>query len=329
VGAYILRRIVAMILTLIALSIIVFLLFQALPADPAALTCGRSCNAQVIQQNRIRLGYDKPLTVQYGKFVKGIFVGRTYGSGTATFKCPAPCLGYSFLQSANVTDLIKARLPVTAVESIGACILWLLTGTLFGIIAALRRGKWQDRTLMGAALIGYSFPTFFIGLLLLYFVVFKFQIMAYPSYTPLTTDPVAWVKSFILPWITLATVYAAFYARLTRNQMLDTLGEDYIRTARAKGLSERVVVGRHGLRAGLTPIVTAAGLDLATLLGGVVITESVFGLPGLGQLAIASVLDSDLPLMTAVVLVAAFFVILLNLVVDLLYAVIDPRVRMG
>ena len=182
---------------------------------------------------------------------------------------------------------------------------------------------------MGLALIGYSFPTFFIGLLLLYFVVFKFNIMAYPAYTPLTEDPVAWVKSFILPWITLATVYAAFYARLTRNQMLDTLGEDYIRTARAKGLPERVVVGKHGLRAGLTPIVTAAGLDLATLLGGVVITESVFGLPGLGQLAISSVLDSDLPLMTAVVLVAAFFVIVLNLVVDLLYAVIDPRVRMA
>jgi peptide/nickel transport system permease protein len=330
VGAYIVRRVIAMILTLVALSMIVFLLFQALPADPAALTCGRSCNPQVIAQNRIRLGYDKPLVEQYAIFVKAIFVGRTYAEGTpVALKCPAPCLGYSFLQGADVRELITARLPVTAVESLGACVLWLVSGTLFGVIAALRRGKWQDRTLMGLALIGYSFPTFFIGLLLLFFVVFKFNIMAYPAYTPLTSDPVAWLKSFILPWITLATVFAAFYARLTRNQMLDTLGEDYIRTARAKGLSERVVIGRHGLRAGLTPIVTAAGLDLGVLLGGVVITESVFGLPGLGQLAISSVLESDLPLMTAVVLVAAFFVVLLNLIVDLLYAVIDPRVRLG
>ena len=182
---------------------------------------------------------------------------------------------------------------------------------------------------MGLSLIGYSFPTFFIGLILQYFVIFKFKIMEYPSYTPFSQDPVAWLKAFILPWITLALVYAAFYARLTRNQMLDTLGEDYIRTARSKGLAERTVVGKHAMRAGLTPIVTAAGLDLAALLGGVVITEYIFNLPGLGQLALRSVLESDLPLITGVVLVAGAFVILANLIVDLLYAVIDPRVRLG
>jgi peptide/nickel transport system permease protein len=182
---------------------------------------------------------------------------------------------------------------------------------------------------MGTALIGYSFPTFFIGLVIQYLVIFKLRIMAYPSYTPFADDPVAWAKAFILPCITLAVVYAAFYARLTRNQMLDTLGEDYIRTARAKGLSERSVIGRHALRAGLTPIMTAAGLDLAGLLGGVVITEQVFGLPGLGNLALNSVLAADLPVIAAVVLVAGAFIILANLVVDLLYAVIDPRVRVG
>jgi peptide/nickel transport system permease protein len=305
----------------------VFLLFQALPADPAALTCGRSCNAQVIAQNRIRLGYDKPLYVQYGKFVEGIFVGREYGSGTATFRCPAPCLGYSFLQSANVTDLIKARLPVTAVESVGACILWLLSGTLLGIIAALRRGKWQDRTLMGAALIGYSFPTFFIGLLLLYFVVFKFQIMAYPAYAPLATDPVAWLKSFILPWITLATVYAAFYARLTRNQMLDTLGEDYIRTARAKGLSERRTVSHHALRNVLIPVATVFGLDLGGLLGGAVITEKVFSMQGLGALLLDAVGNLDLQVLVGVTLFSAFVIVVANFVVDLTYGLLDPRVK--
>ncbi|GAB3682097.1 ABC transporter permease [Angustibacter aerolatus] len=328
-GTYIVRRVIAMLLMLVALSIVTFLLFQALPADPAALTCGKSCSPQVIAQNRIRLGYDKPLHVQYAKFVEGIFVGRDYGSGTATFHCDAPCLGYSFSRSSDVTDLIKDRLPVTFAEAIGACVLWLLLGTGIGVLAALKRGRWPDRLSMGLALVGYSFPTFFIGLVLLFFVVFKFKIMDYPSYTPFADDPAAWLRSMILPWITLAVIYAAFYARLTRNQMLETLGEDYIRTARAKGLSERTVIGKHGLRAGLTPIVTAAGLDLATLLGGVIITEQVFGLPGLGALSLSSVLQSDLPLITGTVLVAATFIIFANLVVDLLYAVIDPRVRLA
>src|SRR4051794_9247758 len=166
-----------MILMLIALSMVVFLLFQALPSDPAALTCGKSCNPQVIAQNRIRLGYDKPLYVQYGQFVKGIVAGRTYGSGTQQFECPAPCLGYSFNRGENVTTLIVDRFPVTAVEAVGACVLWLITGVLVGIIAAIKRGRWQDRVSMGGALIGYSFPTFFIGLVLQYFIIFKFRIM--------------------------------------------------------------------------------------------------------------------------------------------------------
>jgi peptide/nickel transport system permease protein len=329
VGTYIVRRVVAMLLMLVALSVVTFLLFQALPADPAALTCGKSCNPQIIAQNRIRLGYDKSLPEQYGAFAKGIFVGRQYGSGTATFECPAPCLGYSFNKGENVTTLIAKRLPVTAVEAIGACVLWLLLGVATGILAALKRGRWQDRLSMSAALIGYSFPTFFIGLVLQYIVVFsKISFMDYPSYVPFDEDPVGYVKVFLLPWITLALIFAAFYARLTRNQMLDTLGEDYIRTARAKGLSERAVIVRHGLRSGLTPIVTAAGLDLAGLLGGVIITEQIFALPGLGQLALDSVQTSDLPLILGTVLVAAAFIIVANLVVDLLYAVIDPRVRL-
>ena len=328
-GTYIVRRVVAMTLLLIALSMVVFLLFAALPSNPAALTCGKQCTPQVIRQNEIRLGYDKPIYEQYALFAKGIFTGRTYGSGTQTFDCPAPCLGYSFFRGDDVTSLIVTRLPVTAVEALGAFVLWMVGGVLIGVVAALRRGKWQDRLSMALALVGYSFPSFFIGLVLLYFVVFRFKIMDYPAYTSFSSDPGAWLRSFILPWITLAVLYAALYARLTRNQMLDTMGEDFIRTARSKGLSERVVVGKHGMRAGLTPIVTAAGLDLSALLGGAVITEQVFGLPGLGKLTLDSVLQSDLPTMTACVLVIAFFVVLANLVVDLLYAVIDPRVRLG
>jgi peptide/nickel transport system permease protein len=327
-GAYIVRRVVSMVLMLIALSMVTFLLFNALPADPARLTCGKACTPQVVEANRHRLGLDKPLYQQYGDFVKGIFVGRTYGSGKASFECDVPCLGYSFRKGEQVTDLITKTIPVTAQLALGAFVLWIIVGVSVGVIAALKRGKWQDRTIMGIALAGYSFPSFFIGLLLIFFVQVKWGLVGYDGYTPFVDSPSLWFQGLILPWIALALLYAAFYARLTRNQMLETMGEDYIRTARAKGLRERTVIGRHGLRAGLTPIVTAAGLDLAGLLGGAVITEAVFNLPGLGRLSIDSVLDADLPVITATVLVAASFVIVANLIVDLLYAVIDPRVRL-
>jgi peptide/nickel transport system permease protein len=328
VGAYIVRRLIAMVLMLIALSMIVFLIFNALPADPARLTCGKSCSPQIIEANRHRLGLDKPLVDQYTLFVKGIFVGRTYGSGTATFDCHVPCLGYSFRRGEEVTDLLWSRFPVTAQLALGAFVLWIVSGVGAGIIAALKRGKWQDRTIMGVSLIGYSFPSFFIGLLLVFFVQIKWGLIGFDGYVPIYENPQKWFEGFILPWIALALITAAFYARLTRNQMLDTMGEDYIRTARAKGLRERTVIGKHGLRAGLTPIVTAAGLDLATLLGGAVITEKIFALNGIGNLAITSVTDADLPVITGTVLLAATFVIVANLVVDILYAVIDPRVRL-
>ncbi len=327
-GAYVVRRVVLLLGMLVALSMIVFLLFAALPTDPAALTCGKSCTPQIIAANRVRLGLDKPMAQQYLTFVKGIFVGRTYGTGSASFECPAPCLGYSFNQGQTVTQLIKTRLPVTMWLAFGAFILWMLVGIVSGVIAALRRGRWQDRTLTGFALIGYSFPSFFIGLLLIFFVQIKWQIVPYTAYVSPTEDFVGFLQAMILPWIAVALLYAAFYTRLTRTQMLETLGEDYIRTARAKGLTERVVVRKHALRAGLTPIVTAAGLDLAGLLGGAIVIESVFNLPGMGQLAVNSVINSDLPVIVGTVLVAATFILVANLIVDLLYAVIDPRVRL-
>ena len=328
-GAYIVRRLVAMVLMLIALSMIVFLIFNALPSDPARLTCGKSCSPAIIEANRERLGLDKPLPQQYTAFVKGIFAGRTYGQGTATFECSVPCLGYSFRRGEEVTVLISKALPVSAQVAFGAAILWLLFGISMGIFAALRRGKWQDRTVMGAALVGYSFPSFFIGLIFIFILQIKLNIIGFTGYVRFFDNPGQWFSGLIMPWCTLALLYAAFYARLTRNQMLETMGEDFIRTARAKGLRERTVIGKHGLRAGLTPLVTAAGLDLAGLLGGAVITEAVFNLPGLGRLAIDSVVDSDLPIITAVTLLVATFIIVANLVVDILYAVIDPRVRLA
>jgi peptide/nickel transport system permease protein len=331
VGAYIIRRLIAMVGMLIVLSVIVFLLFSVLPADPARLVCGKSCTPANMKAIDHKFGYDQPIYVQYKDFAKGIFVGRTYGEGKAAFECSAPCLGYSFLRNEDVRVLIEQTLPVTAQLALGGFILWMVGGISVGVVAALKRGKWQDRTIMGVALIGYSFPSFFIALLLIFFVQIKFGIIGFHSYSAglMWHDPVEWFKVFILPWTAIALLYAAFYSRLTRNQMLETLGEDYIRTARSKGLPERTVIGQHALRAGLTPIVTAAGLDLAGLLGGAIIIEQVFALPGIGRMSVDSVTTSDLPVITGTVMVAAFFIILANLIVDLLYAVIDPRVRLA
>jgi len=327
-SGYIVRRVVSMLLMLLLLTLVVFLLFSVLPADPARLTCGKACTPAIIEANRERLGLNLPVWQQYWEFLKGIFVGRTYGSGTATFTCDAPCLGYSFKRGEEVTTLIKTAFPPTMWLALGAFILWITVGVSAGVYTALRRGRWQDKTIMGMSLIGYSLPSFFIGLLLLFFVIIKWQLLPFPSYVSPFEDPVQFFQTMILPWIVLAILYAAFYTRLTRNQMLDTLGEDYIRTARAKGLPERTVIRKHGLRAGLTPIVTAAGLDLAGLLGGAIITEQIYSLPGLGSLAINSVVDADLPVIVGITLVTASFIIIANLIVDLLYAVIDPRVRL-
>jgi peptide/nickel transport system permease protein len=318
-----------MILMLTILSIVTFLLFNAVPTDPAMLTCGKTCTPEIVAANRIRLGLDQPLYVQYIDWIKGIFVGRTYGSGSATFECSTPCLGYSFRNGEEVTTMILNALPVTLYLAIGAFVLWMVVGIWSGIVAAKNHGKWKDRAIMGISLIGYSLPVFFVGLLLLIFVIVRWNVLPYPSYESPFKDPAAFFQTMILPWATLAILYAAYYTRLTRSQMLETMGEDYIRTARAKGLPERVVFRKHAFRAGLTPIVTSAGLDLAGLLGGAVITEYIFSLPGLGRLAIGAVTEYDLPTITATVLVAAVFVIVANLIVDILYAAIDPRVRLS
>jgi peptide/nickel transport system permease protein len=222
-----------------------------------------------------------------------------------------------------------ARLPATIFLATGAFIIFLLVGVTTGIYAALRRGKWQDKSIMATALIGYSLPAFFIGLVALFFIIIRWKLLPYPSYVPPWENPVQFLQTMILPWIILAILYAAFYTRLTRSQMIETLGEDYIRTARAKGLPERVVIRKHAFRAGLTPIVTAAGLDFAGLLGGAIITETIFSLPGIGSLAVSAVLNPDLPVLVGVTLLTATFIIVANLIVDLLYAVIDPRVRLS
>ena len=327
--AYIIRRVLLMITLLFLLSVSVFVLFQALPSDPARLSCGKICTPAILAGNRHRLGYDRPIVEQYTTFVGAIFLGRTFSPDSPEpIVCNAPCLGYSYSRHAEVLDLIAKAAPVTFWLAIGAFVLWISVGVSLGIVAALKRGRWPDRLIMGISLIGYSFPAFFFGLILLFFVVIQMKLLPVPSYVSPFENLVRFLQTMILPWIVLAILYTAFYMRLTRNQVLEVLNDDYVRTARAKGLPERTIVVKHALRAGLTPIVTAAGLDLAGLLGGAIISENIFGLPGLGSLAVRSVLDSDLPLITGITLLTAALIIFANLVVDLLYAVIDPRVRL-
>ncbi len=327
---FVVRRFASMIGMLVGLSVLVFLLFTVLPADPAQLTCGKSCTPDVVEANRQRLGLDRPVSEQYALWVQGLLAGRTYnqGQGAAEIRCPAPCLGYSFSQQRNVTELIVETVPVTIWLALGAFVLWMAFGVSSGVIAALNRGRWPDSVLQGVALVAYSLPSFFVGLVLLVVVIVRLGLLPYPDYYPPTQDPGKFFSTMLLPWVTVALSTAAFYTRLTRTQMVEVLGEDFIRTARAKGLTERVVTVRHALRAGLTPILTAAGLDLGILLGGAIITEQIFNLPGMGRLAVDAVVDSDLPVITGVTLVGASFIIVANFVVDVLYTVIDPRVRL-
>ena len=330
--AYISRRLAVSFFILLAASFAVYVIFAFLPFDPAALTCGKNCNDPgIIEANRRRLGYDLPFFTQYFLFLKGLFVGRTFGEGAAMISCPAPSLGYSFQEHACVTDLIGEALPVTFSLAIGAIVMWLALGIGLGILAARFRGRVVDRLSTIFVLIGTSLPTFLTGLILLVFVVIRWGLIPFPSgnYTPFFENPFEWAQILFLPWLTLAFAYAALYTRFVRSSVIDTSNEDYIRTARAKGLSEGVILGKHTLRAALAPIATMAGLDFAGLLGGAILTESVFNLPGLGRLAISAVTKYDLPIIVATTLLAAFIVVIMNLIVDILYAYIDPRVRVA
>lgn len=316
--------------TILVVSAVVFMIFAILPFDPAALTCGQRCNEQIIEANRIRLGLDKPLYEQYFLFISGIFLGRTYGSGSAAFSCPAPSFGYSFNENACVTDMITEALPITINLAIGALILWLTVGIGLGIVAAKFKNRWPDTGSSVFVLLGTSLPTFVTGLALLIWVTIKWKIipLSLTGYTSLIDNPYKYFQYFILPWITLAIAYAALYTRFTRAALLETLGEDYIRTARAKGVGEQKVFFKHTLRAVLAPLITMASLDFAGLIGGAIITETIFNLPGLGRLTLRSVYEFDLSVVLATTILAATVVIVMNLIVDMLYAVLDPRVRL-
>jgi peptide/nickel transport system permease protein len=318
---FLIRRLLTGLLVIWLISVIVFAIFFIAPHDVAQLLLGKFAaqNQQLVETVTHQLGLDQPIVVQYGHFVSRLLHGD---------------LGYSYYSHQPVTSLIAAAFPVTASLALGAAVIWLVLGVLIGVLSATRPRSVLDRGATLFALVGLSFPTFVLGLLLLFVFFYQLHLAGvdfFPGggYVPLTTDPAQWAAHLVLPWITLAVATMAIYVRLTRGQLVEVLGEDFIRTARAKGLREGRVVYRHGLRAALIPIVTQLGIDVATLLGGVIVTEQVFGLNGLGRMSVQAVTNSDEPIIIAVVLLAAVFVVVANIVVDVLYAVLDPRIRLS
>jgi peptide/nickel transport system permease protein len=331
---FIIRRLFLTVFLLLLVSMITFAIFFLVPRlagqtayQLAAQYVGRNPTPDAIHSVEIKLGLNDPLWLQYGRYIKGIVAGIHYNNGPDVSYCPFPCFGYSFRNQEPVWPQLISDAPVTLSLAIGASILWLIGGVSIGVLSALRRGSIFDRLSMGIALAGVSLPVFFTGLIALELFSYKWALFPNVHYVGITSNPVQWARNLVLPWVTLAFLYAALYARLTRAGMLETMGEDYIRTARAKGLPERRVVVKHGLRAALTPIVTIFGLDLGLLLGGAILTETVFSMPGLGQFTILAIQNQDLPEIMGVVMIAAFFIVLANMIVDILYAVVDPRVR--
>jgi peptide/nickel transport system permease protein len=316
---YIVRRLFWVILVMLIVTMVTFVIFFVLqPRDPALAFAGKQPTPELIEEARRQFGLDKPLYQQYLLFVQHLVTGDEYGW---------PGLGYSFNDRVPIREELFDRAGVTIQLAFGAAIIWLLLGIPIGIISALRPRTLSDRAAMGFALFGVSAPVFWLGLMSLLIFWQWLGILPGTGYVPFSENPASWFGHFIMPWFVLALLYAAFYARMVRANLIDTMGEDYIRTARAKGLSERTVVGKHGLRASLTPVVTMFGIDFATLLGGAVITETVFNLPGLGAWVVSSARTADLPAILGVTVMASFFVALLSLIVDIVYAYLDPRVR--
>jgi peptide/nickel transport system permease protein len=329
VARYLIKRVLLAMSTLLAASVATFWLFFAIPSDPAAMQCGKFCTPDQIVQIRTSLGLDRPTHVLYLEYMKGIFVGRTIGRGETQRPCPAPCLGYSYKANEPVLDILKRTLPTTLSIVFGAAFLWIVGGVAIGVTSALARGTWLDKAAIGFSLAGASTQIYFIGLVLQLVLVFQLHWLPTPRYVSPRESVSGWIGGMLLAWTTLAFVQSALYARLTRAQMLETLSEDFVRTARAKGLPNRTVQLRHALRAAITPIITIAGLDIGVALGGTVITENVFGMTGIGLTSVHAAQQMNLPIVMATVLLASFFVVMSNLLVDLLYTVIDPRVRLG
>jgi peptide/nickel transport system permease protein len=312
---FIVRRLIAAVGVLFVISVLTFLIFQAIPnGDPAIRIAGRTANQAQIAQVRHEWGFDRPVYIQYLKTMDKIVTGTVV----------------SYSQGLNVLDSIRQGLPATLSLAIGAGIIWLALGVLFGVLTAVRAGRFTDRALTVLSFIGVSSPPFFLGALAIYYVGYKAKIIPLGGYVPLTQNPVQWFTHLIAPWLVLSVLFIGIYSRVLRSTILDTMHEDYVRTARAKGLSERQVLVRHTLRNSLIPIVSLWGLDFAQVIGGgAILTESVFNLHGVGQFAADAIGRLDVPPVLVVTMLTAFFVVLLGAVVDIVYAMLDPRIRLS
>ncbi|OYP15512.1 ABC transporter permease [Streptomyces sp. FBKL.4005] len=325
-GGFLLRRAAGTVVTLLAISVIVYVVFYATPGNVAQITCGPRCSPEQVHQVAEQLKLGDPLYVRYWHFLQGLFVGQDFSTGTSVEHCAAPCLGQSYQTGQQVLDIILAKLPVSVSLVLGAMVLWLLLGIGTGVLSAWRRGRLSERVLTAVTLAGTATPVFVIGLVLMIVVCGELQLLPFPQYVNFSDDPEQWAWNLLLPWLSLALIEAASFARLTRAAMLETLAEDHIRTFRAYGVAERSVVGRHALRGALAPVIALNANNVGSAIGGAVLTETLFGLPGIGQELVHAVKVVDLPVVVGMVLVTGFFVVLANAVADVLYAVADRRV---
>lgn len=316
---YIIRRLLWVIVVLLAITFITYVMFFVMPpVNPAVELAGKAPTPQIIATIKQEFGLNHPWYIQYLLFVKHLFLGDQYGW---------PGLGFSFVYRTAINGIMASRMIITLQLAIGAAIIWMAIGIPIGVASAVRQGSFTDRLSMGLALFFYSAPVFWLGLVFLWLFWFKFGWASGAGYVSIGRGLGPWLSSMIMPWVVLALLFAAFYARMTRSTLIETMGEDFIRTARAKGLPEWKVIYKHGLRASITPIITMFGMDLGALIGGAIITETVFNLQGVGQWTITSVYTGDLPAILAIVIVASFAITFANLLVDIAYAFIDPRVR--
>ena len=305
---------------------IVYVVFYVTPGNVAQITCGPRCSPPRSQQVAEQLRLDDPLYLRYWDFLQGLVVGHDYSTGTSVEHCSAPCLGLSYQSDQQVTQLILTKLPVSLSLVFGAMVLWLILGVGTGVLSAWRRGRFTERLLTGITLAGVATPVFVIGLVLMIVVCGELELLPFPQYVTFTDDPEQWAWNLLLPWLSLALIEAAAFARLTRAAMLETLAEDHIRTFRAYGVGERSIIGRHALRGAFAPVIALNANNFGSAVGGAVLTETLFGLPGIGQELVHAVNVVDLPVVVGMVLVIGFFVVIANAVADVLYAVADRRV---
>ncbi|MGO4463496.1 ABC transporter permease [Streptomyces sp. M-16] len=326
---FVLNRLGGAVLVLLALSVAVYALFYVAPGDPARLACGERCNPAQIAQVRAQLGLDDSVVVQYLHFLRGLLAGRDYSGGAGlVLHCDAPCLGFSYQNDRQVTELLLERLPATFSLALGALVIWLVLGVGTGLLSALRRGGFTERALTVLTLAATGTPVFILGLLLLMAVCAHLRWLPFPTYVPFGEDPEQWAWNLLLPWITLGFFESAKYARITRSSTLETLADDHIRTFRAYGVGERALVTRHAVRGAVAPVIALSAVDFGTMIGGAVLTESLFGIPGLGKTLIDGVRVVDLPVVVGVVLGIGTAVVIAGALADLLYAVADRRVAL-